>query len=59
MLTSIAANHAKGKSAEDTIFAANAACVAAAKKNRRRKRNQRHNRRYFGRGRKNLYACPR
>ena len=25
MLTSIAANHAKGKSAEDTIFAANAA----------------------------------
>lgn len=32
MLTSIAANHAKGKSAEDTIFAANAACVAAAKK---------------------------
>lgn len=32
MLTSIAANHAKGKSAEDTIFAANAACIAAAKK---------------------------
>ena len=31
MLTSIAANHAKGKSAEDTIFAANAACVARAK----------------------------
>ena len=49
MLTSIAANHAKGKSAEDTIFAANAACVAAAKKIGAENVT---NRRYFGRGRK-------
>ena len=30
MITSIAANHAKGKSAQDKIFGANAAAVAAA-----------------------------
>ena len=32
MITSIAANHAKGKSAQDKIFGANAAAVAAAAK---------------------------
>ena len=58
MLTSIAANHAKGKSAEDTIFAANAACVAAAKKIGAENVTNATIGAIWTRT-KNLYACPR